>query len=45
MIENVTSGTCSPPSEGPGMRWDADNAEAIMALEAMREGGSWKPHW
>jgi hypothetical protein len=31
--------------KGSGMRWDADNAEAIMALEALRESGLWKPYW
>ena len=31
--------------KGAGMHWDADNAEAIMALEALRESGLWKPYW
>ncbi|OWK36776.1 hypothetical protein [Fimbriiglobus ruber] len=31
--------------KGAGMRWDADNAEAIMALEAIRESGLWKTYW
>ena len=31
--------------KGSGMRWDADNAEAIMALEALRESGLWKLYW
>ena len=31
--------------KGAGMRWDADNAEAIMALEALRESGLWKTCW
>jgi hypothetical protein len=31
--------------KGPGMRWDADNAEAIMALEALRESNLWKTYW
>ena len=31
--------------KGSGMRWDADNAEAIMALEALRESGLWKTYW
>jgi hypothetical protein len=30
------------PPEGFG---DADNAEAIMALEARRESGLWKSYW
>jgi hypothetical protein len=31
--------------KGAGMRWDADNAEAIMALESLRESGLWKVYW
>jgi hypothetical protein len=31
--------------KGSGMRWDADNAEAVMALEALRESGLWKAYW
>jgi hypothetical protein len=31
--------------KGAGMRWDADNAEAIMALESLRESGLWKTYW
>ena len=31
--------------KGSGMRWDADNAEAIMALESLRESGLWKTYW
>lgn len=31
--------------KGSGMRWDANNAEAVMALEALRESGLWKPYW
>jgi hypothetical protein len=31
--------------KGSGMRWDADNAEAIMALESLRESGLWKTWW
>ena len=31
--------------KGAGMRWDADNAEAIMALEALRESDLWKTYW
>lgn len=28
-----------------GKRWDADNAEAVMALEAMRQSGLWDQYW
>lgn len=31
--------------KGSGMRWDADNAEAVMALEAMEQSGQWSDYW
>lgn len=31
--------------KGAGMRWDADNAEAVMALESLRQSGLWKIYW
>lgn len=31
--------------KGSGMRWDPDNAEAVMALESLRESGLWKAYW
>jgi hypothetical protein len=31
--------------KGVGMRCDADNAEAVMALEAMRQSNQWDPYW
>jgi hypothetical protein len=31
--------------KGRGMRWDADNAEAIMALEALDQSGLWEKYW
>jgi hypothetical protein len=33
------------PIKGVGMRWDADNAEAIMALEALEQSGAWQDYW
>ena len=27
------------------MRWDADNAEALMALEALTQSGQWEVYW
>ena len=30
---------------GSGMRWDADNAEAVMALEAMEQSNQWSQYW
>jgi hypothetical protein len=29
----------------PGMKWDDDNAAAIMSLTAMRESGQWQAYW
>ncbi len=31
--------------KGPGKRWDADNAEAVMALEAMEQSGLSSAYW
>ena len=31
--------------KGRGRRWDADNAEAVMALAALQDSGMWKQHW
>jgi hypothetical protein len=31
--------------KGSGMRWDAENAEAIMALESLRESNLWETYW
>jgi hypothetical protein len=31
--------------KGVGMRWDGDNAESIMALEALEQSGGWKDYW
>lgn len=31
--------------KGSGMRWNANNAEAVMALESLRESGLWKTYW
>jgi len=31
--------------KGPGMRWDSDNAEAIMALEALYQSNLWEKYW
>ena len=29
----------------PGMKWDRDNAAAMMNLLALRESGQWEPYW
>ena len=31
--------------KGPGKRWDADNAEAVMALEAVDQSNLWSALW
>jgi hypothetical protein len=31
--------------KGRGMRWDADNAEAMMALEALMQSDAWSAWW
>ena len=31
--------------KGPGKRWDADNAEAVIALEALYQSNLWDPYW
>jgi hypothetical protein len=31
--------------KGSGMRWDADNAEAVMALDALEQSGEWQAYW
>lgn len=30
---------------GPGKRWDADNAEAMIALECVHQSRMWKEYW
>ena len=43
-----TDATCKALTarlKGPGMRWDADNAEAIVALEALTQNGQWDLYW
>lgn len=38
-------GVLSKRIKGQGRRWDLDNAEAVMALEALRQSGLWDQHW
>ena len=43
-----TEATCKTLTmrlKGSGMRWDADNAEALMALEALTQSGQWDSYW
>ena len=30
---------------GSGMRWDADNAEAVRGLEALSQSDQWNEYW
>jgi len=43
-----TESMCRATTErikGVGMRWEAENAEALMALEALDQSGEWKVYW
>ena len=31
--------------KGPGKRWDADNAEAVIGLEALHQSNLWETYW
>jgi len=31
--------------KGSGMRWDGENAEAVMALESLFQSGMWNAYW
>jgi hypothetical protein len=41
----ATCKTLTARLKGSGMRWDGDNAEAIMALEALTQSGQWGSYW
>jgi hypothetical protein len=41
----ATCKTLTARLKGSGMRWDSDNAEAIMALEALTQSGQWEDYW
>lgn len=41
----ATCKTLTARLKGSGMRWDAGNAEAVMALEALSQSGLWKAYW
>lgn len=38
-------GTLTRRLKGPGMRWDKDNAESMMALAALRHSNLWNTYW
>ena len=41
----ATCKTLTARLKGSGKRWDADNAEALMALEALSQSGQWDQYW
>lgn len=41
----ATCKTLTARLKGSGMRWDPDNAEALMALEALTQSGQWNLYW
>jgi hypothetical protein len=41
----ATCKTLTARLKGSGMRWDGDNAEAIMGLEAIEQSGQWEEYW
>ena len=41
----ATCKTLTARLKGSGMGWDADNGEAIMALEALTQSGEWELYW
>jgi hypothetical protein len=41
----ATCKTLTARLKGSGMRWDSDNAEAIMALEALTQSDQWDLYW
>jgi len=38
-------GTLTARVKGPGMRWDSDNAEALLALAALDHSRQWATYW
>lgn len=41
----ATCKTLTARLKGSGMRWDADNAEGLMALESLSQSGQWGAYW
>jgi hypothetical protein len=41
----ATCKTLTARLKGSGMRWNANNAESLMALEALSQSGLWKDYW
>ena len=38
-------GTLSARAKGPGMRWDSDNVESMLALSALDHSRQWTAYW
>ena len=41
----ATCKTLTARLKGSGMRWDSDNAEAVMGLESLYQSGQWDTYW
>jgi hypothetical protein len=41
----ATCKTLTARLKGSGLRWDGDNAEALMGLEALTQSGQWDLYW
>jgi hypothetical protein len=41
----ATCKTLTARLKGSGMRWDGNNAEALMGLEALYQSGQWDAYW
>jgi len=41
----ATCKTLTARLKGSGMRWDSNNAEALMGLEALYQSGQWDAYW
>ncbi len=41
----ATCKTLTARLKGSGMRWDADNAKALMTLEALTQRDQWGLYW
>jgi hypothetical protein len=41
----ATCKTLTARLKGSGMRWESNNGEALMALEALSQSGQWKLYW
>jgi len=44
-VTEAFCGTLTDRLKGPGMRWDKDNAEAMMALTSIYQSQLWEDYW